>query len=112
MNYLEISDLEVFTTIGVYEWEQRIRQRLLIDIRIPMDFKPLNDELSNTIDYDALCQCVTASVESRPFHLIETVAEHITSILKERFQISELRLRVSKPGAIRNARTVSVSLNW
>lgn len=107
---LVISGLTIATRIGVHEWEQRIDQKLLIDISIPVDLSICNNELSNTIDYDALCQCVTAFVESNAFTLIETVAEQIAALIKERFNVMQLKVSVSKPNAIKNAANVCVTI--
>ena len=108
---LHISALSMNTRIGVYEWEQRISQKLLLDISIPMDLSRCNNELSNTIDYDALCQCVTAFVESNAFTLIETVAEQVAQLVKEEFNVAQLSVSVSKPDAVKNAGNICVTVN-
>lgn len=57
MDTLNIKALNVSTKIGVYAWEQRINQQLLIDISADLDFKDCQDDLNNkTIDYAALCE--------------------------------------------------------
>ena len=108
---LHISALSMNTRIGVYEWEQRISQKLLLDISIPMDLSRCNNELSNTIDDDALCQCVTAFVESNAFTLIETVAEQVAQLVKEEFNVAQLSVSVSKPDAVKNAGNICVTVN-
>lgn len=107
---LVISALTIDTRIGVYEWEQRIDQTLLLDIQIPVDLSNCNDELAKTIDYDALCQCVTAFVASNAFALIETVAEQVAVLIKETFNVMQLTISVSKPSAIKNAGNVCVTI--
>ena len=99
------------TRIGVHDWEQRISQKLLLDISIPVDLSRCNDELSNTIDYDALCQCVTTFVESNAFTLIETVAEQVAQLIKETFNVAQLTVSVSKPHAVKNAGNICVTVN-
>lgn len=107
---LHISALSITTRIGVHAWEQRISQKLLLDINIPIDLSDCNNDLANTIDYDALCQCVTTFVESNAFTLIETVAEQVASLIKETFKIALLTVSVSKPHAIKNAGNVCVTI--
>lgn len=107
---LVITALTIATRIGVHEWEQRIEQKLLLDISIPVDLSICNNELANTIDYDALCQCVTAFIESRAFTLIETVAEQVAALIKETFNVMQLTVSVSKPNAIKNAGNVCVTV--
>ena len=110
MDQLDITALSVMTKIGVHAWEQRIEQRLLIDMTIPHDFSACQDELANTVDYDHLCQQVTTFVESNQFALIETVADRVAALIKDQFKVSQLTVRVSKPHAIKNAGNVSVTV--
>ena len=107
---LRISALRVLTKIGVYEWEQRILQPLLLDISIPLDLSTCNDVLSNTIDYSKLCSLVTTFVESRPFQLIETVAESVAVLIINEFQVPQISVCVNKPHAVKNAGNISVAI--
>ena len=111
MDRLQISALSTMTRIGIYAWEQRILQQLLIDIDIPHDFSYCQDNISNTLDYETLCQRVTLFVESNTFNLIETVAEKIVLLIKEEFKVQALTVCVSKPHAIKNARNISVTIH-
>lgn len=111
MDILNITALKVKTRIGAHAWEQQILQQLLIDIQIQNDFTGCNDLLANTLDYDALCAEVTAFVESNHFLLIETVADVVAKLIKEKFAVSELSVTVSKPYAIKNAGNISVTVN-
>jgi len=108
---LRITALSMTTRIGVHAWEQRISQKLLLDISIPVDLSSCNNELANTIDYDALSQCVTSFVESNAFTLIETVAEQVAQLIKETFKVHRLTVSVSKPNAVKNAGNVCVSIS-
>lgn len=108
---LRITALSVATQIGIHAWEQRITQKLLLDITIPVDLSTCNNALENTIDYDALCQQVTTFVESNAFTLIETVAEQVAQLIKDAFNVSELTVSVSKPHAIKHAGNITVTIN-
>ena len=108
MDTLIIKALQVATHIGVHAWEQKIKQNLLIDISIPVDFSDCHDDLTNTIDYDALCQSVTQLVESKSFKLIETVANEVKEFIKQEFKVDKLTVAVSKPYAVVNAGTILV----
>lgn len=110
MDSLHIKGLTIATRIGIHEWEQRIAQRLLIDIHIPADFSHCEDDINKTIDYDKLCQVVTRHVESRSFKLIETVADTVAGLLKQEFPISEVTVQVNKPHAIKNAGDIVVTV--
>ena len=107
---LYIKALSAKTTIGLHAWEQQILQQLLVDIEIKLDLSTCKNQISNTIDYDALCQRVTAYIESNRFTLIETVAENIAQLIKDEFKVTQLRVSISKPHAIKNAGLVGVTI--
>ncbi len=107
---LRISALSANTRIGIHAWEQRISQKLLLDITIPIDLNEFNNELANTLDYDALCQSVTTLLESQAFGLIETVAEQVASHIKNTFNVKQLTVSVSKPHAVKNAGNICVTI--
>ena len=108
MDSLIIKELLVATKIGVYEWEQRIVQPLVIDIHIGGDFSRCQDLLENTIDYEALCRRVTQFVEAASFRLIESVANAVAALIKQEFYLEKVTVSVSKPQAIANAKNVQV----
>lgn len=110
MDALIIQGLSVHTQIGVYTWEQQIKQQLLIDIHIPSNFEACGDNLANTLDYSALCQTVTTFIESRSFELIEYVANCVAELIQEEFKVQQLSVSVSKPHAVKNAAMIKVSV--
>ena len=110
MDALTIQGLTVHTQIGVYAWEQKIKQQLLIDLNIPSDFSSCKDELSHTLDYDALCKKVTLFLESKSFQLIEYVANSVAQLIKDEFGVGEITVTVAKPHAVKNAGMIKVSV--
>ncbi len=108
LDTLNIKALNVSTKIGVYAWEQRINQQLLIDISIDTDFRACQEDLTKTIDYEALCNSVTLYVESKSFQLIETVANEVADLIKKQFKVSQITVGISKPHAIKNAANIQV----
>lgn len=108
MDTLVISALSVETQIGVFAWEQRIKQKLLIDLTLPRDFSACQDTLADTVDYDALCQTVTQYVEGKAFQLIETVANEVAQLVVQEFKVKEVSVAVSKPHAVKNAGNIKV----
>jgi len=102
--------LSIGTHIGVHAWEQRIVQQLKLDITIPCDVTNCQDQLANTLDYDAICQHVTSFVEANTFALIETVAEKVAALIKETFAVDQLTVSVSKPHAVKNAGNIRITI--
>jgi dihydroneopterin aldolase len=111
MDTLVINALHVSTYIGVYHWEQRIKQNLVIDISIVSDFSTCEDNINQTLDYSLLCQTVTEWVESKSFQLIETVANEVATLIQKEFNVTKLSVTVSKRHAIKNAGPIQAIVN-
>ena len=109
MDNIFIKGLNVVTRIGAHNWEQQIKQRLLIDISIPFNFADCGDDLAKTLDYDHLCTATTEYLEQQSFQLIESVANNLALFIKKEFNLKEVTLTVHKPQAIKNAQSISVT---
>lgn len=110
MDIISIKELRIPTTIGVYEWEQKILQPIILDMDLFVDIAKCNDDLQNTIDYAKVSQAITEFVTSTKFALIEHLANEICAFVKQEFKIQKIKLRVCKPKAIANAHGVSITV--
>jgi len=110
MDHVFIEDLRIDTVIGIYDWERRTRQTIALDIEMGFDnTKPAaSDAIGDTLDYKAVSKRLIAFVEGSSFQLVETLAERCAAIVREEFGVAWLRLRLSKPGAVRGAKAVGV----
>ncbi len=95
---IQIQELELAALIGVPDEERAEQQRLTLSITIwPVSgFRELQDELTRTVNYAAVCREVKNLVEGRTDRLIETLAEEIAAHLLEVFPIRRLRLELRK----------------
>ena len=109
MDSIDIADLEVFYAIGVTEAERAKPQRLLITLELFHNFKAVaaTDNLSETIDYDVVCQALLRFGEGRHWQLIETLAVDIAEMVLEEFRPSAVEVEVKK-FVIPQARYVAV----
>ncbi|MDA7774313.1 dihydroneopterin aldolase [Pseudomonadales bacterium] len=105
-----IEGLEIETIIGVYEHERDIKQKVLLDIEmtIPESDAANSDDLRHTVDYDAVSKLVTSYVIDTQYQLIESLAEQVASLVLGAFATDSLKLKLSKPGAVKNAKSVGL----
>jgi dihydroneopterin aldolase len=105
-----IKDLRIETIIGIFDWERKIKQEVSIDIEFPFDCKKAaaTDSIEDTIDYKAITKGVIKLVEESSFQLQETLAESIATFIKDEYGVKSIKLRVSKPGALRGAKDVGL----
>ena len=108
-----IKDLRVKTIIGIFDWERKEKQEVSIDLEVPCDCKKASktDSIEDTIDYKTICKAVIKFVEGSSFQLQESLAEGIASLVKDDFGIASIKLRISKPGALRGAKDVGLIIN-
>lgn len=110
MDLVFIEQLEVITTIGVYDWEQEIKQKLVLDLEMAHDNKPAaqSDDVQFALDYSTVSQAVTDHITEGRFLLVERVAEEVADLIMTRFSVPWVKVRLTKPGAVVNARGVGV----
>jgi dihydroneopterin aldolase len=110
MDIVYIRDLRIETVIGIYEWERRVRQAVVLDLEMAADVAraAATDSIADTLDYKAVAKRIIAFVEGGRFQLVETLAERVAEIVIAEFDVPWLRLQVNKQGALRGARDVGV----
>lgn len=112
MDKVFIKGLNIQTTIGFFEWEKQIKQTLVIDLTMCWDTAKAaeNDELAKTLDYADISEKIAIFANENPVDLLETLAERMASFLIDSYNIPWLRLKIGKPGAVHNAKTVGVEI--
>ena len=111
MDTVFIYGLRLRLVVGVFEWERHIKQTILLDLEVEADLRRAaqSDELRHTVDYKAIAQRLKQHAESGPFSLLETLAEEMAAIVLREFPaVASLKVKLSKPYAVRHAQTVGV----
>ena len=111
-DHVFIDGLEIDALIGIYDWERRVRQTLVFDLEMAFDNRvpAASDDIAHTLDYKAVSNRIRDYVAASGFGLVETLAERVAEIVLAEFPVQRLRLRLSKPGAVRGARAVGVRI--
>ena len=110
MDTIFLRDLEINATIGIFEWEKRIKQKVRIDLEMATDIAKAaaTDSIDDTLDYKAISKRIIQFVEDSSYELIETLIEKISEIIMNEFNVPWVRITLSKPGAVRGSRDVGV----
>lgn len=105
-----LSDLRVQTVIGIWDWERAIKQTVGIDLEMATDIRKAaaSDSIEDTLDYKSVAKRIIEFVEQSSFQLVETMAERIAGIIMDEFGVPWVKVRLSKPGAIRGSREVGI----
>lgn len=110
MDIIYLRDLRIETVIGIFDWERATRQTVSLDLEMAADIRraAATDGIEDTLDYKAVVKRIIEFVGASSFQLVETLAERTAEIVLSEFDVPWLRLRVSKPGAVRGAQDVGV----
>lgn len=105
-----IEGLMIVTTIGVYDWEKDIQQKLILDLEMAWDnqLAGLHDDVNYCLNYADISQTIINYMQNHQFNLIESVAENVASLIFEQYNVPWLKIKVSKPSAVPAARNVAV----
>lgn len=111
-DFIFLEGLETRCRIGIFDWERKIKQKVRIDLEIPADIRKAakRDRIEDTVDYKKIAKYSLQFISKSEFFLIETLAERLAQSLLKTFRLSSLKLRLSKPGAIRGAKDAGVEI--
>jgi len=110
MDIVFLRDLRIETVIGIYDWERKIRQEVILDLEMGCDIRKAaaSERIEDALDYKAVAKRLIAFVGASEFQLVETLAERCAEILLQEFGIPWVRLSLNKIGAVSGARDVGV----
>ena len=110
MDKVFIEQLEVITTIGAYDWEQEIKQKLVLDIEMAHDNRVAgkSDDVADALDYAQVSTAVLNHIGNGRFLLVERVAEEVAQLIMSQFSVPWIKIRLTKPGAVPQAKGVGV----
>jgi dihydroneopterin aldolase len=112
MDKIYLTGLEIETIVGIWDWERRIPQTVVVDLEMGADIARAakSDSIDDTLNYKLVSKRVQGLVKEGAFQLVETMAERIAEAILTEFDVPWVRVRINKPGAIRGARDVGVEI--
>ena len=98
---ITLTGLRVHGRHGVHDFERRDGQVFVVDatVWLDLDAAASTDELSATLDYDALARRAADIVTGDPCNLIETVAARIATEILTDQRVGAVEITVHKPHA-------------
>ena len=110
MDIVYIRDLRIETIIGIYQWEREVKQTVSFDLEMAHDIRKAaaTDDIAFVLNYKSIAKRLIKFIEESEFLLVERMAEEVAGIVMNEFNVPWLRLRVSKPGALRGSQDVGI----
>ncbi len=100
-----INKLTFKTIIGILPFERKTKQKVIVDISFDYQFNHKNKEF---IDYSIVANLVQYTMRKKKFKLIEDAILVLEKKLYKNFDLTELKIKITKPTILRNC-LVSVS---
>ena len=112
MDKIFVTALSVECVVGIWEWERRVKQTVIIDLEIATDIRKAasTDHIDDTVDYKKVSKRVQTFVGESQFQLVETLTERIAQLIVTEFGVSWVKVRLNKRGALRGARDVGIEI--
>ncbi len=109
-----IEGLQTQAIIGIYDWERENRQPLIfdIDMQVPTITQAAeSDNIDDTVNYKQVSDEVIKLVEESRYELLESLCEAICQyIFKHHNAVQTIYLKVSKPMAVAETKTVGLKI--
>ena len=114
LDRIHISDLSVQGILGIKPDERVNKQEILVNATLWVDTGPASrsDEIADAINYRTITKAMIAHIEAGKPMLVERLVAELADICLEtdpRVQAAEVT--VEKPGALRYARSVGITIH-
>jgi dihydroneopterin aldolase len=112
MDKIFLTALSVECVVGIWEWERRVKQTVIIDLEMAADIRKAasTDHIDDTVDYKKVSKRLLTFVGESQFQLVETLTERIAQLIVTEFGVSWVKVRLNKRGALRGARDVGIEI--
>ena len=109
---IEIHDLLVRCIVGINPEERIKKQDVVVNLTLFTDMRQAaaSDDIADAVNYKTLTKRVFDHLEESSYFLVEKMAHAIAEIAIREFSIPRAIVSVQKPGALRFARSVGVTI--
>ncbi len=93
-----ITGIQLNAHCGVTDIERSQPQPILVDLTLRCLNEPAfqSDQITDTVDYASITQCIRNTGESQRFALLEALTEHLCQTLFQHFPLTHLKIWVRK----------------
>ena len=108
-----IRDLLVRGIVGINPEERRDRQDILVNVTMWADTRQAaaSDDIADAVNYRTVAKAMIAHIESSQPRLVERLAADLAEIcFAQDGRVQAVEVSVEKPGALRFARSVGVTI--
>lgn len=110
MDQIFLTGLTTDCIIGIWDWERRVKQKVVVDLEMAADIRKAaaSDSIADTLDYKRVAKRLLQFIGESEFQLVETLTERIAQVVVTEFDVAWVRVKLNKQGAIRGSRDVGI----
>ena len=107
-----IKDFIIQEIIGIHKHEKIKKQKIKFNIVIDVDQNTLPDEkeIKSIVDYEKITSKLENLAKNKNYNFLESLAEDSFKEIFEDKRINSVKIKIEKPDAIRNAKSVGVEI--
>jgi dihydroneopterin aldolase len=110
MDTIFLSGLTTECIIGIWDWERKVKQKVVVDLEMAADIRKAaaSDAIADTLDYKRVSKRLLQFIADSEFQLVETLTERIAQLVVTEFGVAAVKVRLNKQGALRGSRDVGI----
>jgi len=107
-----IKDFIIEEIIGIHEHEKIKKQKIKFNIVLDVNQSSLPDEkdIKSIVDYEKITNKLESLTKSKKYNFLESLAEDSFKEIFEDKRINSVTIKIEKPEAIKNAKSVGVEV--
>ena len=107
-----IKDFFVSEIIGIHKHEKNKKQKIIFNIVINVKQNTIPDEndITSIVDYEKITNKLKNLAKRKNYNFLESLAEDSFKEIFQDNRINSLKIKIEKPDAITNARSVGVEV--
>ena len=107
-----IKDFIIEEIIGIHEHEKIKKQKIKFNIVLDINQSSVPDEkdIKSIVDYEKITNKLESLTKSKKYNFLESLAEDSFKEIFEDKRIDSVTIKIEKPEAIKNARSVGVEV--
>ena len=109
---VSIKNLILKISIGLHDFEKKMKQRVRFNIDISTDsnIKPNTNDLSSIVNYEDTIKKIKHITEKKHHELLEDLAENIFDIIFKSKIVKKVSLKLEKLDIIKNTESVGIEV--
>lgn len=112
MDIVEINGLSFSAIIGIFDWERKNKQRIIINLKMQSHtaLPALTQNIADAVDYKTVSEQLIQKIQTEQYQLLETLCEECTEWIQHQFDVGWILFSAYKPDALNQVEQVGIQI--